>query len=147
MRQYPVAGGNAIIQSPIVDPKTGMLTWQATKWWQDMQARVQSAITPAGVIAPDAGGSTFVRQLYPLGSGTLASQTNMTVSPGAVTGANENSLIVANFVGFSAGQPFFISIGCWWNTTLGEINIELSNNSDTLSWNYEGMSLSIGVLV
>lgn len=148
LKQYPIAGGNAIIQTPIVDIKTGMLHWQWLKWFQDVQARVQTAITPAGIVAPDAsGGETFARQSVSLGEGTLAPQTNMTTVPVAVPGANADSLFVANFAGPASAQPFFIALSCWWNADVNLLNIEISNCSTTVPWIYDGMSISVGVLV
>lgn len=119
---------------PLASGFAAYLEFDGKNWWA-----IRIAITGTS--------SGAVVQTVSIGTGTLAPQTNLTTSPATVPGQSATSIITANMVGPVGGQPFFIQITCWWDTTSGVMNIEVSNCSTTLTWTYTGMSLQVAVWV
>jgi hypothetical protein len=106
-------------------------------------------VNAEGLVTSAANGSSGgspVKQTITIGTGTLAAQTEMTLST-TVSGQSSTSVVVAYIVGPTASQPFYIEITPFWNTTTGTMSIELFNSSTSLSWTYTGASIQLAVWV
>jgi len=109
-------------------------------------------VNAEGQITAAANGSSSgaSTQTVSFGTGTLAPQTNMSITPVAVPGQSATSIITANIVGPNTPAtviPFFIQIIPWWDTTTGSMQFQISNCSTTNSWTYTGMSFLIAVWI
>lgn len=129
---YP--GNIGASSMPLASGFAAYLEFDGNNWWA-----IRIAITGTN--------SAAVVQNVSLGTGTLGPQVNLTTSPASVPGQSATSIITANVVGPVSGQPFFIQLTCWWNTTSGVMTIEVSNCSTTLTWTYTGMSIQVAVWV
>lgn len=64
-----LAGGNSIIQAPIVEPQTGRMTFQFTKWFQDAGNRIQNGLDQLGNLIGTLSASAHVAgRVEPIGT-------------------------------------------------------------------------------
>ncbi len=106
-------------------------------------------VNAKGLITAASNGSSATAnvQTVSLGTGSLAPQTNMSVTPSAVPGQTATSIISAYIVAPSTAEPFFVQVTAWWDTSLGSMEVEISNCSTTLTWTYTGASLLVAVWI